>query len=89
MHTIQAEGFLFRKALSGRPKLVVLVGVWIIFFPVLAGGIYTAVRLILNQTGFVYFFFFWVTVGFIYIAAVVLYRITKNYLTIPNKRNTI
>ncbi|MDQ3820267.1 MAG: hypothetical protein M3362_21655, partial [Acidobacteriota bacterium] len=36
VQTIRAQGFMYRRALEGRPKLIVLVGVWILHLPVLA-----------------------------------------------------
>ena len=83
MQTIQAEGFLFRKALEGRPKPIVVAGVWIIFFPALVLGVGVAVHLIFNPRSFSDFVFFWAFVGLAYAAFVILYRVTRNYLTIP------
>jgi hypothetical protein len=85
IHTIKSKGFLFRKAVEGRPKPVVLVGIWLIFFPLLVFSIYAAIRLILDRPGFVYVLFFWAFIGFAYVAIVVLYRVTKNYLMGPQE----
>ena len=85
LQTIQTEGLLLRKALEGRPKLIVLLGVWILHLPVLVCGVGFAIYFILNQRGFVGFLFFWAMVGLSFFASVVLYRITKNYLTIPKR----
>lgn len=86
MQTIQTEGFLFRKAIGGRPKPIVLVGVWILFLPVMGVGSYFAVHLIVNRKDFSDFFFFWGAMGLAYIGFVVLYRTTKNFLTKSEKR---
>jgi hypothetical protein len=83
MQTIQAEGFLFRKALEGRPRPIVVLGVWILFFPMLALSVGFAIHLIFNPSGFSDFVFFWAFVGLAYAAFVILYRVTRNYLTIP------
>ena len=78
--TIQAEGFLFRKALDGPPNRLVLVGVWILFLPVCVLSAGSAIYLILYQRGSVGFFFFWVFVGLTCIAFIILYRLTKKYV---------
>ena len=83
VQTIQTEGFLLRKALERRPKLMVLVGVWILHLPVLVLGVCVAIFIIFSQRGIVGFFFFWVMIALSTFAAIILYRITKNYLTIP------
>lgn len=85
LQTIQTEGFLFRKATEGRPQLIVLLGIWIVFLPWLAISVGVAIHIILNERGFGYFFFFWGAVGLAYIGFIILYRTTKNYLTIPKK----
>ena len=81
IQSINTQGFLFRKALEGRPKPIVLAGLWLMFFPALLGSIYAATYFVLNRTGLADFFFFWVCVGFAYVSSVILYRVTKNYLT--------
>lgn len=85
INTIRAEGFLLRKSLEGRPKLITLLGIWIIHLPVLVLGVYSAVYIILKWRGLSAFLFFWALVGLACFAFVILYRITKNYLTIPKK----
>ncbi len=35
---IQAEGFAYRSAVDGPPKLIILVGMWFLFAPTGAGG---------------------------------------------------
>lgn len=85
VQTIRAQGYLFRKATEGRPKPIVLLGMWICCLPCLVIGVYVALRLILNPTAFSDFFFFWASVAISYGSFVILYRTTKNYLTIPKK----
>jgi hypothetical protein len=82
---IQTEGFLFRKALEGKPKLIVLLGMWILHLPVLVVGIGVAVYLLLNLRSRSEFVFIFAMGGLSYYAFVVLYRVTKNYLTINGK----
>jgi hypothetical protein len=89
IQSINTQGFLFRKALEGPPKPIVLAGLWLMFFPALLGSIYAAVRLILNGSGFADFCLFWVCVGFAYAAFVILYRVTRNYTTAVRRTDTI
>ena len=86
IQTIQTEGFLLRKALSGRPRLIVVLGIWILHLPVLVVGIGVTIHLLLNLRGASDFVFILVMSGLSYYAFVVLYRITKNYLTIGKKK---
>ena len=80
---IRAEGFMLRKALEGRPRFIVLLGVWILHLPVLVVGLGAAIYIIINWRGLSAFVFFWTLIGLSLIAFIILYRITKNYLTIP------
>ena len=85
LNTIRINGFLLNKALEGRPKLIVLLGIWILHLPVLVIGIGGAIYYVLNRKRFSDVLFFWALLGLAYVAFVILYRVTKNYLTIPKK----
>jgi hypothetical protein len=85
LHVIQAEGHLLRKAIEGRPKLVVLVGVWLLFLPALVVSALYAVNLITAHSSRADFVFFWCSVGLAYLSVVILWRVTKNYFTMPAK----
>lgn len=85
LQTIQTEGLLLRKALEGRPKLIVLLGVWILFLPVLVVGAGGALYFVMNPRSYSDVIFFGALLGLSYIAFLVLYRITRNYLTIPKR----
>lgn len=106
-----AEGFAYRRAVRGRPKFIVVLGIWFLFFPSLLAciGLFcSTVGLgVLNEfigfwpfrvvtastrvgsnlpggnSGFVDVLFLLFSVSWGAIAAVMLYRVTKNYLTIP------
>jgi len=71
---------MFRKAVDERPRLIVLAGMWILFFPALLVSVYAAVKLIRMGGGLPNFVFFWAFVGLGYASIVILYRVTKNYL---------
>ena len=85
LQTIQTEGLLLRKALEGRPKPIVLLGVWILFLPVLLVGAGGAIYFVMNPRGYADVIFFGALLGLAYLAFIVLYRVTKNYLTIPKR----
>jgi hypothetical protein len=86
IQTIQTQGFLLRKALVGRPRPIVLLSIWILHLPVLIVGVGVTIHLLLNLRGASDFVFILVMSGLSYYAFVVLYRITKNYLTIGRKK---
>lgn len=87
LQTIQTEGLLLRKALEGRPKLIVLLGVWILFLPVLVVGAGSAIYFVLNPRGYSDLIFFGAMLGLSYAAFIILYRITRNYFTIRKSRS--
>jgi len=73
------------KALERRPSVIVLLGLWLTHFPVLVASIGVAIYMMLYGYGITGFLFFWVMVALGCYAVVVLYRVTRNYLTIPKK----
>ena len=81
---IRAEGFLLAKATHGKPKPIVLIGVWIIFLPWLVGSLLLAGSQILYGYSFEGFVFFWIGIGLAIVALTVLYRVTKNYFAPPD-----
>lgn len=86
--TIRAESFLLQKAVSARPKFIVLLGVWVIFLPwlLISGGI--AVNQLLYPDGFASFVFFWIGVGLSFVAVKILFSVTSNYLTMADSTQT-
>ena len=78
--TIHAEGFMLRKAVEGPPRIIVLIGVWIMFLPMLVVSAGMDIYLALNFRGLGNFVFFWVGAGLMFISGVVLYRVTRNYI---------
>lgn len=83
--SIRTQGFLFRKAVDKPPNLIAVIGIWILFAPTVAAGVYAATNLILTKRGLTYFLFFWVFVGMTYCSVVILYRVTKNYIVARGK----
>src|SRR3982750_2407343 len=86
LQTIRAESFVIHKALERRPSLLVLLGLWLTHFPVLVASIGVAIYMILYGYGIAGFLFFWVIIALCCYAAVVLYRVTRNYVTIPKDK---
>jgi hypothetical protein len=85
VQAIQTEGFLLHKSLKGRPKLIVLLGVWILHLPVLVVGIGAAIYMLFNLHGASELVFVLALGTLAYYAFIVLYRTTKNYLTVGRK----
>lgn len=81
IQTIQTEGFLLRKALEGRPKPIVFLAIWILHLPMLLAGAGIAIHMIVNGHGLAAFVFFWAGIGLASFGFIVLYRVTRNYLT--------
>ena len=88
---IRSEGFLLSRATTvKKPPLVVLLGIWVIFLPALAGGAALAYSQFSEGFGFDGFLFFWIGIGLIIVSTVILYRVTKNYSSIevnPNEED--
>ena len=81
VQTIQTDGFLLRKALEGRPKPVVFLGVWILHLPVLVVGVGMVIYLLINFSELADLVFILAMAGLSCFAFIVLYRITRNYFT--------
>lgn len=80
----RSEGQMWQKLATGpsgvkRPTVVILIGVWVIFLPLLATGIAVAVDQIYDRNGFFSFLFFWLGAGITLISLNFLYRVTKGY----------
>jgi hypothetical protein len=86
LQRIQAEGEVYRKISDAKfkPKPIVLIGTWIIFLPCffVCAGAAIAIALA-GGWGFFEFFIFWVMVLLGIFSSIMLYRVTKNYLTLP------
>ena len=78
---IQTEGFIYRRAVEGRPKPVVVIGVWLLFFPLLVMGVIGMVGLIVigAGTGTAGFVIFLLSAAAAYCGFAMIYRVTRNY----------
>jgi hypothetical protein len=83
----QAVGFVFRRAVETPANFVVLCGIWVFYFP---GFVLNALALrwIFDSGigGLAGLALFWLTVVCGAICASMLYRVTRNYITIRSKR---
>lgn len=75
------EGYTYSKAVEGKPKPIVLIGVWVMFFPLLLISGFSALSVIFTDIGggSMAFIIFWVSVAAFIFSFVMLYRVTKNY----------
>lgn len=93
--SIFAEGAAYRRAVSSPTKPIILVGVWLIFFPFACSGIFAAVFLIktLIGSGFtnihredLYLMIWGLALG--PIGAFALYQTTRNYISTRRTQNS-
>jgi len=79
-----ASGYMWRGALRGHPKPFVIFGVWVVFLPKLLWNALVVWTVLSSGVGGVYAFSaVWLGLIFSAISVAMLYRVTKNYLTIP------
>ena len=80
--SIHDESKALVKATETRPKPIVLVGVWIIFLPMLVGSATVAIDILSNGSGSGAsgFVFFWIGVGLSILSLTFLFKVTRNYL---------
>ena len=75
------EGDLYSKAVEGKPKLIVLIGIWVIFLMPLIFGAVSAFSIIAEGGGsgdtFIFYLF---SIAISFFSFVMIYRVTKNYL---------
>lgn len=82
---IHSEGELLRKSVVQKPKFIVLLGIWIIFFPILITSIALIISLIVNESGTIGFLIFWLGIIACVISIKMLYTVSKNYFTMKDK----
>ena len=79
-------GFVYRGAVRGRPKPVVLFGVWLLFFPGWVANVFILYWIFTGGShdghglGTI-----WLAIIGIAISSTMLYRVTRNYFTRPVK----
>ncbi len=86
LKVIRTEGFVVGKATTiQRPKFIILLGIWVLFFPTLLPSIFMAISQVMYGAEFAGFVFFWAAVAWSVFVSVVLYRVTKNYFKLGDK----
>ncbi len=78
---IQATGFVYREAVSGRPKKIILLGIWLLFFPgVISSAFWIGVLLFPPaEDGWSHLGTIALVAGVCAICAGILIRATTNY----------
>jgi hypothetical protein len=81
LQTIRTEGFLLQRATEGKPKLIVLIGMWILCFPVFVAGAWLAISVAIQRSGSGAsdFVFFWIGVALSFPSGMILFKVTRNY----------
>ncbi|NJM53077.1 MAG: zinc ribbon domain-containing protein [Blastocatellia bacterium] len=51
LQTIRAEGVLYRRMTVRKPKIIVIIGSWLLFFPGVVGGLFLAMTTIIEGIG--------------------------------------
>jgi len=70
---IYAEGFAYRSAVTGPPKVIILIGMWLVFSPLLVMGCLGLISEIHVLEKIIY-------LGGFLIAAAILFRVTLNFI---------
>ena len=79
--TITAQSVLLPKPLTSRLRLIVLIGIWIIFLPAFLSNTYAAILWATHHhRRLAEFIFFWGAVGLAFLSLVMLYWATKKYV---------
>lgn len=79
VQSIRDEGFLLRRAASGQPKIIVVLGTWILFLPWIIGTVALEITIIANWDGLPSYIFFLAGIALFLFAVILLYTVTKNY----------
>ena len=87
LERIYSSGFMYRQAIEGRPKFVVVIGMYVMFLPMLIGAVCMMIALLTQYEGGIPAKCA-ITAGIILFGLVpftILFRTTKNYLKIRRK----
>jgi len=79
-----AQGYAFRAAVTGKPRLIVVIGMWILFFPAVCVGIIGLYAALTRQTP-LQFSLISLVIGCI--GSILIYKTTKNYFFPPYKNS--
>jgi hypothetical protein len=74
------EGAVYSRAVERKPNRIVLIGVWLLFFPVLVFCAISAVSLAVGgEAGSLSFVLFWVLIIVSFFSLTMIYKVTRNY----------
>lgn len=86
LRQLATEGYLYSKAVEGKPKLIVLISVWVIFLLPLIFGALSAFSIIAEGGGggdtFIFYLF---SIAISCFSFVMIYKVTKNYFKKTDK----
>jgi hypothetical protein len=81
LQKLAMEGAVYAKAVEVKPNIVILVGVWLLFFPVLIVSLPSAIWVMFEGGGgtesFVVFWLLFIVAIF---SGTMIYKVTRNYL---------
>jgi len=77
-----AQGFAFRAAVTGKPKLIVVIGMWILFFPPVCAAIFGLYAAMIGQAPV---FSLLISLAMGSIGSILIYKTTKNYFSHSKK----
>ena len=89
LQTIRAEGVLYRRMTERKPKIIVITGSWLLFFPGVVGGLFLIATTIIQGIGggFGAFLLFWIGVIIFAVSSAILFRVTRNYFVLPDTKS--
>ncbi len=80
LQKIAMEGAVYAKAVEVKPNIVVFVGVWLLFFPILIVSLPSAIWVMLEgEGGTPSFIIFWVLIIVAIFSGIMIYKVTRNY----------
>jgi hypothetical protein len=80
LQQIVSEGAIYGKAVEGKPKLIVLIGIWVIFLmPMILGALFAFSVIAEGEKGADSFIFYLFSIASSCFSFVMIYRGTKNY----------
>jgi len=80
LQKIAMEGAVYAKAVEVKPNIVVVVGVWLLFFPILIVSLPSAISVIFEDGGgTLSFVIFWILIIITIFSGTMLYKVTRNY----------
>lgn len=80
LQKIAMEGAVYVKAVEVKPNIVILIGVWLLFFPILIVSLPSAISLMLEGGGGTpSFVIFWILIIITIFSGTMLCKVTRNY----------